>query len=89
MQTQTNMNANQMTAFDVWLVGYINDNLKHIYEMARDKSHGALTQAALNHYNHTAELSTQSHEQPLSIEQRERFIAVATRLFKEGHVAGA
>jgi hypothetical protein len=78
MKFKENLSMTDMISFDHDVVNYINDNREWI------KS----AEEAIEHYQHMIEASG-DNDSRLSEEQRERFINVAERLFKNGFVEHA
>ena len=80
--TQKQMNMSELINFDREVVNYINDNLQFITDNARACENKDLAAEALEHYN----MTVSEEESYLSVEQNERFLFVAKRLFSQGFV---
>lgn len=78
----------EMDNFNKAIVGYINDNLPWIKELAETTDADAMAKASLDHYNATIEAAGQDDE-ALSDEQKEQFLSTAKRLFEQGFVEHA
>ena len=88
MKHNKEMNMGELMNFDRDVVNYINDNLALIKENAEACENDDLAAESLEYYNSTVEAFGEIEEY-LSKAQKERFLFIAERLFRQGFVEHA
>ena len=88
MKHNKKMNMCEFMNFDRDVVNYINDNLGLIKENAEACENDDLAVVSLEHYTLTVE-GYNEEDEFLSASQKERFLFIAERLFRQGFVEHA